>query len=1090
MSRRWRPVALRQVTGLQIITIVAVWIFGVILGFGLVYFGQMSRTSFSAASTGDPLDFFGAMYFSAAQLATVGGSYLTAETDVLRFLSIAESLTGVILVSLILAFLLGVYGVISDLSALCTRFFSAERGAGSPVASLKPYFRDGQPNGLDGHLDAVAGTFASYTDGLRLHHAAYYFQSGRDRFALPYAVRMLGGTLGALRWGLPSTHPATSQPGLVPLTFQFLEFGEYLERTARWQSAAVPEVVGAEEFARLVADPHQRDEWVARFVELDRDMAALAGVTPLADLDEAYRRYTRWLPFAHRAQQITLAVSRDLDYQPIIVSDAPVSILRADDDLALQSLASELPVPTPPSGEPDQEARGRLSRWRMFADRHLSLVDPGHARLRTAVRAVVAAVAAVASLHLVFDLLGESPVPPAFFGGFVAMLSTGVSVDKTVRGRKVTSLLVVVPVALVVLLGALVSGSFLWTAVLLVTVALVGVGAGRFGPRWAAIGRVTFMAYYFALILRLELSDVLLFTAAAVLGVAWAYLLNHVVLPERPRTVLRRGVEGFGERLVTSTDMLVDAVSWSRWDVDVRKRAALDMHQLHRGASFLAGQLTGEPAATGVDRAHGALLRLRVFDTELAAVNLTSAAHAVTGTTLPLELRGRLAGRLELLQTHLAALVDLPTGARSGGRPPPWPDDRPPATWPPQARALHHAADELHRAAAALRDATLAALDPEAPPLAHPDADDLADADQLAELEDTAATETPAAGRRRISPPTRRAVQAAVTTGAALVVGDAVSATHQYWATLAAYQVLGGTDGETFVKGTQRIVGTVFGAAVGFGVAIWSGADAAVIAPLLAVAVFGSTYYRPVSPAVSTFWTTMIFALIYEFLGSLTTLAVEIRVVETLFGAAVALLVAWLVLPTHTRTKLDHDMTSLVTEIRVVVAASLRRLEGDTTISAAAIERRLLGLDQHVRQVNVTAAPLRRASGSFEVGGIESQLTAVWSLTYSTRRLVHAVEQAVEAGVEPGSEDWAGLRRATGENLSALTVALAGQLPGHVHDDLVLDVEEGAADRLARPEDAVLHQLEWINQTVLLLLATISPGAVRTAGSPDTARTP
>lgn len=579
MSRRWRPVALRQVTGLQIITIVAVWIFGVILGFGLVYFGQMSRTSFSAASTGDPLDFFGAMYFSAAQLATVGGSYLTAETDVLRFLSIAESLTGVILVSLILAFLLGVYGVISDLSALCTRFFSAERGAGSPVASLKPYFRDGQPNGLDGHLDAVAGTFASYTDGLRLHHAAYYFQSGRDRFALPYAVRMLGGTLGALRWGLPSTHPATSQPGLVPLTFQFLEFGEYLERTARWQSAAVPEVVGAEEFARLVADPHQRDEWVARFVELDRDMAALAGVTPLADLDEAYRRYTRWLPFAHRAQQITLAVSRDLDYQPIIVSDAPVSILRADDDLALQSLASELPVPTPPSGEPDQEARGRLSRWRMFADRHLSLVDPGHARLRTAVRAVVAAVAAVASLHLVFDLLGESPVPPAFFGGFVAMLSTGVSVDKTVRGRKVTSLLVVVPVALVVLLGAL-------------------------------------------------------------------------------------------------------------------------------------------------------------------------------------------------------------------------------------------------------------------------------------------------------------------------------------------------------------------------------------------------------------------------------------------------------------------------------------------------------------------------------VGGIESQLTAVWSLTYSTRRLVHAVEQAVEAGVEPGSEDWAGLRRATGENLSALTVALAGQLHGHVHDDLVLDVEEGAADRLARPEDAVLHQLEWINQTVLLLLATISPGAVRTAGSPDTARTP
>ncbi|MEK8225320.1 hypothetical protein NKG05_03080 [Oerskovia sp. M15] len=151
------------------------------------------------------------MYFSAAQLSTVGGSSLTAETNVLRFLSIAETLSGVVLVSLILTFLLGVYDVVRDLRALSAQFFSAERGAGSPVASLAPYFQQGQPSGLDGHLDGIASSFSSYTDGVRLHHAAYYFQSGRDQFALPYAIRMLGGTLGALRWGCrPGTRPRPS----------------------------------------------------------------------------------------------------------------------------------------------------------------------------------------------------------------------------------------------------------------------------------------------------------------------------------------------------------------------------------------------------------------------------------------------------------------------------------------------------------------------------------------------------------------------------------------------------------------------------------------------------------------------------------------------------------------------------------------------------------------------------------------------------------------------------------------------------------------------------------------------------------------
>jgi uncharacterized membrane protein YccC len=323
-------------------------------------------------------------------------------------------------------------------------------------------------------------------------------------------------------------------------------------------------------------------------------------------------------------------------------------------------------------------------------------------------------------------------------------------------------------------------------------------------------------------------------------------------------------------------------------------------------------------------------------------------------------------------------------------------------------------------------------------------------------------------------------VQAAVATGLSLGVGDLVSSTHQYWATFAAYNVLGDTAGDTFVKGVQRILGTLVGAVTGFGLTLATGSHPAVVLPLLAVAVFASTYYRPVSPAVSSFWTMTIFATLYEHLGQLTGLTLGIRVVETVLGAAIALLVAWWVLPTHARTKLDQDVAALLTEVDVVVSAALQRLAGTSEVSGHALDERLLALDQHVRRLNATAAPLRRAAGAQEAGGIEGRLTAIWALAHATRHLVQAVEDAGPADPTGGtSADWGRLGETTRGNVTAVLDALAGRLPESVQPDLGVELDDDpAAGPPARAEDAVLRQLERINQTLLLLLDDISPGAV------------
>jgi hypothetical protein len=318
MSRRWRPFALRQVTGLNILLSVTVWLGCVVVGFGFIYYGLMAGTNFEYDGRGMGAGLFSAMYLSAAQLSTVGTSQINAQTDVLRTLTIAETLSAPLLITLILTFLLGVYQVIRDLRTLSSNFSDAEHGVGDLIVNLEPYFPGG--HGLDGYLQAINDSFWSYADGLRMHHVAYFFQSGRDQFSLPYVLHMFGGTLAALRWGLPGGNSVANEPLLIRLSSQFERFVDYLHEQLGWTSA-VPEPVAFQDFvAAHRGNVETPDIWIGRFSKLNAEMGRLAKLTVTADSQELYARYRQWLPFAHRAAQATLAVSSDLDYQPMLLT--------------------------------------------------------------------------------------------------------------------------------------------------------------------------------------------------------------------------------------------------------------------------------------------------------------------------------------------------------------------------------------------------------------------------------------------------------------------------------------------------------------------------------------------------------------------------------------------------------------------------------------------------------------------------------------------------------------------------------------------------------------------------------------------------
>jgi hypothetical protein len=321
LSPRRRPFALRQVTGFNVLLSVTIWLGLVVVGFGFIYYGLMVGANFDYDGRGVAAGLFSALYLSAAQLSTVGTSQINVQTDLLRVLTIAETLSAPLLITLILTFLLGVYQVIRDLRTLSSNFSDAEHGVGDPLANLAPYFPDGQ--GLDGYLQAINDSFWSYADGLRMHHVAYFFQSGRDQFSLPFVIYAMGETLAALRWGVPSGSSVSKQPLLVRLMSQFERFVEYLHDQLGWPDD-VPAPISIDAFSTAHTDTVETsDLWASRFLRLSHDMRQLSRVPPAHEAQEAYTRYREWLPFAYRCERARLAVSRDLDYQPMLRIKSP-----------------------------------------------------------------------------------------------------------------------------------------------------------------------------------------------------------------------------------------------------------------------------------------------------------------------------------------------------------------------------------------------------------------------------------------------------------------------------------------------------------------------------------------------------------------------------------------------------------------------------------------------------------------------------------------------------------------------------------------------------------------------------------------------
>ncbi len=692
--------------------------------------------------------------------------------------------------------------------------------------------------------------------------------------------------------------------------------------------------------------------------------------------------------------------------------------------------------------------------------------DPGSLRLRMAATTVATVVLALVVLAGLATLTGQ-PITIALLGVVIAMISSVAVTDQELRQRVLTTVLLPLPAVAAVALGALLAPQLFAGDAVFVVIMMVAVYVRRFGPRGTALGMVAFISYFFALFLHATLTQLPALAVAVIIGVACSLLMRNVVVRDRPERELARLLRAFRARL----GAVVGAVADRLVDGSLTPRSGRRLQHLLIRLNDAALMVEDR-----IDDRVGSEAALRVFDAELATEQLC-------GLTAQVLDHGREASGADCHRAARHGLADVLVQLRVALRTerPPELNDRVRAladqlsTTEPLDDAvvnrLRNAVVAVVRAVCAipLSDVAPAAVDePDEPPSHGPD---------VAGERDGPAGDGEPTGWLRVT--TRQSVQVGVAGTLAIVAGELISPTRWYWAAITAFVIYAGTvsSGETLSKGWQRMLGTVGGVVAGVLVAVLVGGDGTISLVLIGVCIFFAFYLAQVSPAFMIFWITMMLALLYGLLGQFSVGLLLVRLEETAAGAVIGIVVAYLVLPTSTRSTVGGNVRTVLDGVGELLCHAVDSLLGDADGTGLVGEARTLG--ENMRTLRTSAKPLTHGlAGIAGRSGVRHGLRVLQACDHYARGLARLCEIPLTnpAALRPGLCDATAQLR---NNVDALAAAVAdgdrtdevasAQQPLDCAEDAVADYPPAERERVL----AVLRHLRRIDQAVVGLTADL-----------------
>ena len=574
--------------------------------------------------------------------------------------------------------------------------------------------------------------------------------------------------------------------------------------------------------------------------------------------------------------------------------------------------------------------------WRRFLTR-LVAADPGMRRFRAAVQVVVAVVLAIGITLPVLTALHQPlvAVAPAAVVAMVSMLA----VRTGGRDGVITTLLLPVAATVSFTLAALVHGSIRLAELVFLAVMFVAVWMRRFGPRAFAAGMAAFIGYFLALFLQASFAVLPAMAGGAVLGAGAALLARFVLLPERPEKAWHSGVRALRARVHTLLHA-VDTLGEEPGSPARRRRVHDELLRLNATALSLGTTFT---ALDSLPPERADELRRHVLDVELAAGGLVTAVDGLIDEPVDAAVRPAVAQVTAALERDVAGAVtvsrDIADRLDGAGSP-----------------SIGMAVRRLAAAAADLGAATEAMQqDIDVPEEPSPD-DDRPEppADEPEEPEET----------RRLLPTTRTAVQVVVAGALSIYIGGLAAPGQWFWAVITAFVVFAGANsrGELLVRAWSRTIGTLAGVVAGVLVATVVTGYVAAQGAVVLLCVFLAFYLLPLSYGLMTFFVTTMLGVLYGLLGRFSVAFLEIRLLETVIGAAAGAAAALLVLPTHTRGRIAEQAEAFLTPVAELLRAAADDLRSGADVRPLAAEAR--DVDTQMHALLVSARPL----GSYRFG--------------------------------------------------------------------------------------------------------------------------
>jgi hypothetical protein len=555
------------------------------------------------------------------------------------------------------------------------------------------------------------------------------------------------------------------------------------------------------------------------------------------------------------------------------------------------------------------------------------------------------------------QLLNHALLVTAIAVGALTAQLTGTSMlEPKVRGQLVTALFVPFPMIAALALGLAVNSHRLVSLVLLAACAGAGIYLRRFGARGARAGVMLFVGFFLGYFFHgvVAISDLGWLAAEIGLGTLVGVVIHLIFFAPRHRWALRRAQRSYAAR-ARKTARLALAVFDERVNPGARRGRQLrrQLIRLNEAALMIDAQLALPGALAGGSSAQR--LHQRLFDIELALTNVARFAHALGRLDLPGAQRALIRRALiELNQENLPAaratgqdLIALIREASTAD-----------GQGEPAGRLAVVIPHRFARSVITLADAMTewigapAGSASEDEPVFQPSV-------HLAGgwLHGSALVSAQASNERgahfwdriRLESYTRTAIQMTVGLAIAIAAGDALSGSRFYWAVLAVYVSLMGTNnaGEQSRKALFRVAGTVVGVLVGIGLADAVGQHASWAIVVVLAAQFFAFYFQRVNYSLFVVGLVTALSQLYVQIGTFSDSLLLTRLEETALGAVIAVVVVMTVLPLRTRhvsrVAIRHHLAAMAS---LVAHASEQLLGADEDAALRSDARELDGAHQ------------------------------------------------------------------------------------------------------------------------------------------------